>query len=721
MSETRPTGSKRVRTPTVIQMEAVECGAASLSIILSYYKRFEPLEKLRVECGVSRDGSKASSLLKAARRMGLNAKGYHKDVAGVFQLKLPLVVFWEFNHFLVVEGYDQKNVYLNDPAVGPRKVDWERFDASYTGVVLELTPGDNFQKGGRPRSVRAGLYKRARGSARGLAYVAAASLLLVVPGVIAPSFLQIFVDRVLGQALHSWVPLLLTAMTCTVTLQYGLTLLQQIFLARLGTGLTATGSSSFFWHTLNLPLSFFSQRFAGDLANRVELNDRVAQLVSGQLATSVFNLLMIAFYIPVMLMYNTQLTAIAIGLAAINVLALTLVGRSRKDLNLRLAQEQGRFIGTTIDGLVNIETLKASGREGDFFTRWSGSQAKVVNAQQELGFISQLLAALPPLIRQFGDLAVMILGGMEVMNGHMTLGSLMAFKALMSQFLGPVSGLVSLGSKLQEVESDIARLDDILNNPVEKFAAEKDMRPLEGRLELKNVTFGYDPTRPALLQDFSLVLAPGQRVALVGSTGSGKSTIGRLICGLFQPWSGEILMDGRALNNIDPDVLAGSMGQVDQTILLFEGSMRDNLSLWNPNLPLEALQRAVEDAGIEAVVARRGGMEALVEEGGQNFSGGERQRLEIARALAIDPSILILDEATSALDPLVEKKIDDRLRARGCTCVIVAHRLSTIRDCDEIIVLERGKVVERGTHEALVANQGPYWNLVGAEMAGKSA
>ncbi len=715
----RPKGRQRKRTPTVIQMEAVECGAAALSIILGYYGRFEPLEKLRVECGVSRDGSKAGSVLKAARAYGLVAKGFKKDLEGLFSLRLPVIVFWEFNHFLVVEGYDQNKVYLSDPAMGPRAVDWEDFNRSFTGVALELYPGEDFHKGGAPRSVWKGLLNRARGFLPGMAYVALASLLLVVPGVVAPAFLQIFIDHILGDALRSWTPYLLAAMASTALFQIALTWLQQVFLARLGTGLTVGTSAGFFWHILNLPASFYNQRFAGDIANRVELNERVAGLLSGQLATAGFNLVMIAFYLPVMFMYDVSLTVVAIILALVNAAALTSVARSRKDINLRLSQEQGKFIGTTIDGLVNIETLKASGREGDFFTRWSGSQAKLVNATQELGFISQLLSSVPSFISQAGGLLVLILGGMRVMDGQMTLGMLMAFRTLMSQFLGPVSSLVSLGSKLQEVESDIARLDDILNNPMEQSPEDPCRDALEGKVELKNVTFGYDPTAPPILDNFNLSLEPGQRVALVGSTGSGKSTIGRLISGLYKPWSGEILFDGRPRDSIHPEVLAASMGQVDQSILLFEGTLRDNLTLWDPRVPLCALNRAVEDAGIAQMVSRRGGMEGRVDEGGKNFSGGERQRLEIARALALDPSILILDEATSALDPLVEKLIDDRLRARGCTCIIVAHRLSTIRDADEIVVLDRGRVVERGTHEALVESRGAYWRLVSAEMEGK--
>ena len=717
----RPEGRQRKRTPTVIQMEAVECGAAALSIILRYYGRFEPLEKLRVDCGVSRDGSKAGSVLKAARTYGMVAKGFKKDLKGLFSLRLPVIVFWEFNHFLVVEGYDQKKVYLSDPAVGPRTVSWEDFNRSYTGVALEIYPGDDFKPGGSPRSVWKGLVKRARGSVAGMSYVALASLLLVVPGIVAPAFLQVFIDHILGESLRTWTPYLLAAMLCTVVVQMSLTWLQQVFLARLGTSLTVGTSAGFFWHVLNLPAPFYNQRFAGDLANRVELNERVAGLLSGQLATAGFNLVMIAFYLPVMLMYDVSLTGVAVVLALVNGVALASVARSRKDINLRLSQEQGKFIGTTIDGLVNIETLKASGREGDFFTRWSGSQANLVNSTQQLGLISQLLSSVPSFISRAGGLVVLILGGMRVMDGQMTLGMLMAFKTLMSQFLGPVSSLVSLGSKLQEVESDIARLDDILDNPMEGVADTPGREPLEGKVELKNITFGYDPTAPPILENFNLSLEPGQRVALVGSTGSGKSTIGRLICGLFKPWSGEILFDGRPLDSIHPEVMATSMGKVDQAILLFEGTLRENLTLWDPLVPLESLNRAVNDAGISQVVSRRGGMDGKVEEGGKNFSGGERQRLEIARALALDPSILILDEATSALDPLVEKQVDDRLRTRGCTCIIVAHRLSTIRDADEIVVLEKGRVVERGTHVDLVEKKGSYWRLVSAEMEGKGS
>ncbi len=705
-------------------METVECGAACLGIILAYYGRIVPLEELRVTCGVSRDGAVAGNILRAARRYGLDAQGYQSEPEGLSDLPLPAIIHWNFNHFVVVEGIHRNRIYLNDPARGPRIVSAQEFDQSFTGVVLVFEPDENFVKSGQKRGLVQAMGERLRGSRLALIYVVLASLALIVPGLILPAFARIFVDDILSLGLTNWVQPLLLVMALTAVVRAVLTWLQQRYLLRLETRIALSSSSRFFWHVLRLPVEFFSQRFGGEIGSRVEINDRVAQMVSEELATTLLNLVLIFFYAILMFHYSPLLAGIGVGIAILNYLALRYVSRLRVDTNQRLLQERGKLIATAMNGLQTIETLKATGAESDFFARWAGFQAKTLNAQQELGVSSQLLSVVPAFLSAMNTTAVLILGAFQIMEGQLTPGMLVAFQTLMASFLEPVNQMVYLGGRWQEVEADLNRLDDVLRYQTDPLTKVHDLgydnsngiAKLSGHLELRKITFGYNPLGTALVENFDLTLKPGARVALVGASGSGKSTLARIVAGLYKPWSGDILFDGTARADIPRYLVTNSLTMVDQDIFLFEGTVRDNLTLWDPTIPEISIIQAAKDALIhEDILERSGGYDHLVEEAGRNFSGGQRQRLEIARALVADPTILILDEATSALDPITEKIIDDNLRRRGCTCLIVAHRLSTIRDCDEIIVLDRGKIIQRGTHEELCQNDGPYLRLVMAE------
>lgn len=741
MAETEPTTKsqrkRRVHTPTVLQMEAVECGAASLAIILGYYKRFVPLEELRLACGVSRDGSNASNVLRAARAYGLEAHGYKREPEALEELGFPSILFWNMNHFVVLEGFKKDKVFINDPAAGPRTVSRQEFDQAFTGVVLTFKPGPEFKTGGKPEGIVGSLLKRVRGSETAMAYLIVAGLALVIPGLVVPIFTKIFVDDYLVGQLQSWIKPLLLGMGITLVLRGGLTWLKEYYLIRFETKLALGSAGKFFWHVLHLPVVFYAQRSAGDISSRVAINDKVAQILSRDFGSAGLDVLMVGFYAILMFFYDGVLTSVGIGIAVLNIVALHFVARKRKDANKKLLQDTGKLMGASMNGLAVIETLKASGGETDFFSHWAGYQGKVVNGMQDMGSATLPLSSVPPLLSALNTALILSIGGLRVMDGHLTMGALVAFQSLMASFIAPVNKLVGLGGKLQEMHGDMMRLDDVMRydqdpllrpervtggEPVAGAPGSEDApgeadtpAKLAGDLELRGLTFGYSRLAPPLLEDFHLKLRPGSRVALVGPSGCGKSTISRLVMGLYEPWAGEILFDGKPRGAWPRHLLVNSLAMVDQDITMFEGTIRDNLCMWDHTVPDSRLIAAAKDACVHDIIAGRpGGYDSRVGEGGTNFSGGQRQRLEIARALVNNPSIVVLDEATSALDPMTEKLVDDNLRRRGCTCLIVAHRLSTIRDCDEIVVLRRGQVVQRGTHEEMKDAEGLYGELIRA-------
>ena len=734
----KKTISRPVKTPTVLQMEGVECGAAALSIILSYYGRYIPLEKLRVACGVSRDGLKATNIMKAARAYGLKSKGYSKSIAKLKEGKVPAIIFWNFNHFLVLEGFTKKKVYLNDPAQGRYYLSYDEFDDAFTGVVLTFEPTEKFERKNEKRGLIPGLASRIAHSKLSLIYIVLASLFLVIPGLVIPSFTQIFIDKYLVNQMTNFVMPLILAMGGILIIDGILKYIQQYYLLRLETKLALATTSQFLWHVFHLPITFFTQRYSGDVSHRVSLNDKVANLLSGELADTFLNIIIVVFYAFLMFSYDVLLTVIGIIIAILNIVALQLVARARKDGNRRLQNEQGKLMGSTMSGISMIETLKASGRESDFFTKWIGYLVKVMNIQQELTRVTLKLRVVPPFLMSLNTTLILSIGALRVMDGQMTLGMLIAFLYLMRNFMGPVNQLINVGSILQETEGDMNRIDDVLNYGISSYLLDNmnttqreshlenekegyEILPrikggkLKGHLSLKNVSFGYSHTMPAILNNINLNIKPGSRVALVGGSGSGKSTVARLVSGLYEPWEGEVLFDEVPMRKIPRYIMNNSLAVIDQEILMFKGTVRENLSLWDHTMTEHNIIRAAKDAMIhEVIAARTGAYESEVSERGMNFSGGQRQRMEIARTLSLNPTILVMDEGTSALDPKSEKIVMDNIRRRGCTCLIVAHRLSTIRDCDEIIVMKLGKIVERGTHDELIKNNGLYSQLISA-------
>ncbi len=702
-------------------MEAVECGAAALAMVLGHYGRFVPLEELRIACGVSRDGSRASNLLKAARGYGLKARGMQMDLAALAEVSAPAVLFWEFNHYVVYDGtarrLGRRGVYVNDPAKGRRFVPMEEFDTSFTGVVLTFEPGDDFHRGGRRPGVLGTVPARLRGTSGTMAAAVAASLLLVVVGAAVPALSRTYIDMFLIGEQTSLLGVLFAAMAVALVLTAALTALLQANLLR-GRIISSTlGSARFFRHLLRLPVTFFSQRNPADLVQRLQSNDAVAETLARDLSAAGVDAVVVLLYAVLLWTYDPQLTLVGVAVALLNVVALRIAIRLRATGTHKLRAESARLTNTSYSGLQLIETMKATGGENGFFRRWAGQHAVTLDVQQRLGVPSAWLAIVAPTLAAFNSALILTIGGLRAVEGHLTVGLLVAFQALVTSFTAPISRLGGVAGRIQDFAADVARLRDVENFPVDRVYSRREpaasTRRLKGHVELDGITFGYNPLDAPLLKDFSLTVGPGQQVALVGGSGSGKSTVSRLVSGLHVPWAGAIRIDGMRLEDIPRGALAASVSFVDQDVFLFEGTVRDNVTLWDPSITDEAVIAALEDAAVHEVVARRpGGIHSRVEQDGRNFSGGQRQRLEIARALVRRPSVMLLDEVTSALDAVTEQVIIENLRRRGCACVVIAHRLSTVRDSDEIVVLDRGTVVERGRHEQLVAAQGPYAALV---------
>ena len=722
----RERGKRSVRTPLLRQMHATECGAACLGSVLAHFGRWVPLTELRGRCEVSRDGSTMAGVLRAARHYGLDCAGWHGDLAQLRKLPLPLILFWEFNHFLILEGFDGKRYFLNDPAMGRRTLSAEEFGKSFSGVALKFERGPDFQPGGARPGILHRLPPWLGGAWGALAYAVACGLMLAVLALVTPALLGIFVDRVLGEN-EPWGWSLAGMMAGAAVAVYGLTWLKQRCLRRLAVRISVTAGNRCLSHLLRLPVEYFNHRLVGELTARILSIDRIATSLSEHFLGVLIEIAMSAVFLAVMLAYDPWLALIVLGLAVTNAALVRVVTRIRTDRSHALRGEQGLLVGVGMLMLHHTDNLRMTGADDSYFSRWSGHQARELAARQRFSELGHVNAALPSLFMVLSHAAVLAFGATAVMDGEMTLGTLVGFYIVAAMFLAPVGRFVELADERQALETDMQRLEDITEareDPglARRRQASEAIATLDGRLrlagqvELRDVTFGYNRGRPPLIKDFSLTIKPGQRVAVVGPSGSGKSTISRLVSGVYQPWSGEILFDGRPRHEIPEEVLSRSVSMVDQHVALFSGTVRDNLTLWNSAVPDDDVVAAARDACIhDEVLGRPLGYATQVDEGGVNFSGGQRQRLEIACALVGNPTVLILDEATSALDAATEESIDDALRRRGVSCLIVAHRLSTVRDCDEIIVLEKGVEVQRGTHDELMSDEsGTYYRLVRA-------
>jgi len=713
-----------VITPTVLQLENTECGAACLCILLQHYGRYVPLTQLRELCGVSRDGSDAANLIIAAQSLGFIAKGYKKGISALAKVKPPAIIFWEFNHFLIFEGFVGDRVALNDPALGPRTVSLEEFDTSYTGITLVLKPGPTFVREGRAPSAWPITWRRLASEPSGVAFVLLASLLLIMPKLVMPVFAQIYMDDIIGNEITSWLKPMLWAMALTIAVQALLQHLQLVGSRSLEKRLTRQFAAQFEHQVLALPESYYAQRYAADVASRMQSNASIAEFIAERLIPMLTGLILLIFYLILTLLYSPLLGLIVAITTGVNALAVIVNLRVQKDANLKLQKDAAKADAVVVSAIRHIETVKASAVETEIFQRFAGYQTRLLNTVHGLAVLNAKIRVAPSAMTTFNEIAILLVGFWLVIQGQLTLGMLLAAQTITLSLKSEIENVIEFVQSLPEFSSEVLRLEDVLEQPRDPVVTQAPplygwngrRARLSGAIKIDALSFGYMPIKPPLIRDFNLLIEPGQRIAFVGGSGSGKSTLSRLIAGLYRPTSGAILYDGMTIESIPREIMVCSLAMVQQEINLYRCSVRENLTLWNSQISDRELYQACADAQVlDTVLALPDGFDTVLREGGSNLSGGQRQRLEIARALAQNPSILVLDEATSALDPQTEQLVDEALRRRGCTQIIVAHRLSTIRDADLIVVLDAGQTVQKGRHEEMIkATNSAYQRLLNA-------
>lgn len=714
------------KTPTVFQMEATECGAASLSMIFSYFGKFLPLEQMRIETGVSRDGCNAGNMMRAAKRFGLECRGFRKEPDALRELDMPCIVHWNFNHFVVLEGFKTAGfgkkrkdyVYLNDPAVGRRRLTPEEFDDGFTGIVLTFKKTDAFAEEKKKNTAWDLIKQRLTGQYGVLFKLFYIGLLMVFPGLVLPVLSQMFIDDILTAGYTDWLTKILVFMGCLVALKFGLHYYRDLMLQKLKSKLTLTSGVGFLTHMLHLPMNFFDQRFAGDLVNRMNNNTEVCAFLAGDLAETILNILVAAFYLVILLFYSPLMTFIGLINVTVCIGVVVLSRQFISEASIKQQMSGGKLYGAICAGLSITDTLKASGSENEYVSRVLGYQVKLANLEQEQTAFQKMLNAIPETVGNITDVLHLLVGGILVINGSLSLGMLTAFTSLFDSFIEPINKLVTFVQKIQTMKASVTRVEDVQNYPEdtrygEAISKELRQKKLNGEIELKDISFGYSTLKPALVEHFDFHLYSGESIAFVGPSGCGKSTVSKIVSGLYHPWDGQILLDGKPLEQISRGCLNASIATVSQNITLFSGTIRDNLTMWNTAILEEDVIQAAKDACIhDFIISCPGGYDYVLNENAMNLSGGQRQRLEIARALATKPSILVMDEATSALDPVVENQVLNNIKRRGITCVIVAHRLSAFRDCNQIVVMQNGKIIQRGIHKVLMQEQGLYRTFV---------
>lgn len=717
----QPVSKGVCKVPVIMQLEALECGAACLTMILAYYGKWVPLEQIRSDCGVSRDGSNAKNVLKAARHYGLNARGFRFEPQALKENGIfPCIIHWNFNHFVVLDGFKGNKAYLNDPARGSYSVSMETFDESFTGICLMFEPTEDFQPSGKPKSMLDFAAKRLKGTGVAVAFSVLTSVVASLLGVISPAFSRVFLDRLLTGKNPDWVVPFLIMLLAFNVIQIVVSAINAIYNLRINGKMAAVGNATYMWKVLGLPTEFFSQRMAGDIQGRQISNASIANTLINTLAPLVLNAVMMVFYLVVMIRYSWILTIVGVASIFINLFVSNYISKKRINITRVSMRDSAKLNSATVAGIEMIETIKSSGAENGYFGKWSGYQASVNTQKVKFLKTDKYLGMIPQFVSTLANNAVLVLGVFLTMQGQFSVGMVMAFQGFLTSFMMPAMTFVLATQTLQEMRTQMERVDDVMEYPSDEVFAENDdsdeYEKITGNIELKNIVFGYSPLAEPLIKDFNLTVKPGQSIALVGSSGCGKSTMSKLISGLYQPWSGEILFDGKPMNKIDKSVFHGSVAVVDQDIILFEDTIANNIKMWDDSIEDFEMILAARDAQLhDDIMQRTGGYQHKLIEGGKDLSGGQRQRMEIARVLAQDPTVIILDEATSALDAKTEYEVVKAIRNRGITCIVIAHRLSTIRSCDEIIIMNKGEITDRGTHSELMQTSERYRELVTSE------
>ena len=712
------------KVPLIMQMEELECGAACLAMVMAYYGKWIPLEQVRADCGVSRDGANAKNMMQIACSYGFVVEESLCDPHTLQNNgEFPCILQWNFSHFVVLNGFKKGKAIMNDPARGIRCVPMEEFCRSFTGSCLKFQPGESFVPEGKPKSVWAFAAKRLKGTGAAIPFTVICSLIVGLENVIQPGFSRVFMDRLLTGENPEWFYPLLAGLTLVSVMQILGSAINDIYSNKIHGKMAVVGNSTFLWKVLHMPMEFFSQRMTGDIQNRQNANSAIAGNLVVTVAPLAMNLIMVVFYLAVMIRYSWAMTLVGMASIVINLSLARIISLKRINITRVQARDAARLDSATVAGIEMIETIKASGAENGYFEKWAGYQASMNTQTVKFAKANLYLNTLPTLVSTLTSIIVTMMGVYLAMNGSFTVGMIMAFQGFLTSFLTPANALIIAGQTISEMRTAMERVEDVMQYPTDPCFHQKPSNAeggtygkLQGQIELKNVTFGYSRMAEPLIKDFSLSINPGSRVAFVGASGCGKSTVSKLITGLYQPWSGEITFDGVPLQQIDHHVFTGSVAVVDQDLTIFEDSISDNIKMWDSSIEDFEMILAARDARIhEDIMQCEGGYQYHLTEGGKNFSGGQRQRLEIARALAQDPTVIIMDEATSALDAKTEREVVNAISERGITCIMIAHRLSTIRDCDEILVMDRGIVVERGSHEELMAKGGRYTELVASD------
>ncbi len=716
------------RTPLCIQMDRMECGAVALKIILGFHKRHVPIEKLRTECDVGRDGSHAQNVIAVARSYGLDAQGAQIDTVEAFhQIKLPSIVHWGFNHFVVIEHIDHKHVYINDPAHGHQKITHLEVSQQFTGIALLMQPNANFVTGGQNNTLLSNLKALTVGSRAILTVLAILSLCFVITVAFQPAFTKLFIDYVVVNQNTSWFIPILMALGCFAIASTFIVFLQSFYFMKLHLKTMLMLSSNYLWHLLHLPLSFFTQRLSGDLQARLVAIVNISNFISRDfpmLPNLIFSLIVFGGVLYLL----SPLLALILGISIVVIIGVTLaVLPILKQKTLELTQDTGQLNGRTMQMLKDIEQIKSNGQEAVAFEQWSGKLIHVVKNKNNVTKLTVVLQVMPEFLTILSGHIMLGMGVYSISLGYMTIGALLAFQSLSSRFTDPLMSLVGLSAKLQKVSADMFRIQDAFRHKVDPVIEAQFANPTPhkadtslhsdfiGEVSAKNLVFGYSQNKLPLIQDVTISIGRAEQIAIVGPTGCGKSTLASLICGLYEPWQGEILFNGHSRQAYDRNLLAKDIMVVDQNISLFDGTLRDNLTMWDSSLTDDILIQALKDAHIYDTVNARGGLDQHLKFDGVEYSGGEIQRLEIARALAAQPKLLILDEATSAMDPYLEKQIYKSIQNRGCSTLIIAHRLSAIRESHKIYVMQNGQIIESGTFDKLKQKAGLFANLMAYE------